>query len=100
MIIDRANLMPVLSPRELAWFITDTEGYYIIYRILKAAGLITSPAFNIITASDKFKHPTSRVNELWQIDFTYFKVMQWGWQFLASVLDDYSRYIVYWKLYS
>jgi transposase InsO family protein len=104
MIIDKANLMPVLSPRELAWFITDTEGYYIsessVYRILKAAGLITSPAFNIITASDKFKHPTSRADELWQLDFTYFKIIQWGWNFLASVLDDYSRYIVYWKLYT
>ena len=71
-----------LSPRELAWRITDQEGWYIsessVYRILKAYDLITSPAFILMSASDSFKHPTRQVNELWQTDFTYFKVIGWG----------------------
>lgn len=104
MIIKKALQMPEMSPRELAWHITDTEGYYIsessVYRILKANNLITSPAFMLISASDKFKHPTKRINELWQTDFTYFKIMGWGWYYLASVLDDYSRYIISWKLFT
>jgi transposase InsO family protein len=94
---------PGKSPRELAWYITDTEGYYLsessVYRILKAKDLITSPAYIVMTAADKFQHPTSRVHELWQTDFTYFKVNGWGWYFLGSVLDDYSRYIISWKLF-
>ena len=53
-----------------------------------------------MSASDKFKDPTSRVNELWQTDFTYFKIVGWGWYYLGSILDDYSRYIITWKLFT
>jgi len=38
------------------------------------------------------------VNELWQTDFTYFKDICWGWYYLSTVLDDYSRFIVAWRL--
>jgi len=93
---------PEQSPRELAWHITDHEGYFIsessVYRILKRFDLITSPAFILLKASDKFPHPTQRVNELWQTDFTQFKVTGWGYYYLSTVLDDYSRYILAWKL--
>lgn len=103
-IVDKAIDLPILTPRELAWKITDEEGYYIsessVYRILKAYDLITSPAFVVISAKDKFTRPTTRVLELLQTDFTYFKIEGWGWYYLASVLDDYSRYIVSWKLFT
>ena len=94
---------PDKSPRELAWFITDNQGYFIsessVYRILKRYDLITSPAYILIQAADKFRNPTKRVNELWQTDFTYFKIAGWGWYFLSTVMDDYSRYIISYKLY-
>jgi putative transposase len=93
---------PDQSPRQLAWHITDTEAYFIsetsVYRILKSYDLITSPAFDIVKASDKFKNPTKRVNEMWQTDFTQFKVIGWGWYYLCTVLDDFSRYIIAWRL--
>ena len=92
------------SPRELAWHITDTFGYFIsessVYRILKSYDLITSPHYIVMAASDKFKNPTTRINEMWQTDFTYFKVIGWGWFFLSTVLDDYSRRILSWKLFT
>jgi len=92
------------SPRELAWHITDTEGYFIsessVYRILRGYDLITSPHYIVMSASDRFKNPTRRINELWQTDFTYFKVIGWGWFYLSTVLDDYSRYILSWKLFT
>lgn len=95
---------PEESPRQLAWHITDSEGYFIsessVYRILKAFDLITSPAYTVLSAADKFAHPTTRVHELWQTDFTYFKIVGWGWYYLASILDDHSRYIIAWKLYT
>lgn len=91
------------SPRELAWLITDEEGFFLsessVYRILKGYDLITSPAFTLVQAADRFSHPTSRVHQLWQTDFTYFKIIGWGWYYLACILDDFSRYIVAWKLY-
>lgn len=70
---DVALEKPELSPRELAWHITDEMGYYIsessVYRILRDYDLITSPAYIVIRARDRFQHPTERINELWQTDF-------------------------------
>ena len=96
--LEQAELMP----RELAWYITDTRDYFIlessIYRILKAHDLITSPQFMVMSAADSFQHPTHEVHELWQRDFTYFRIVGWGWYFLSTILDDYSRYIISWRL--
>ncbi len=93
---------PELSPRELAVQFTDTESYFVseasVYRLLKAHDLITSPAFIVIKAADEFKDKTTAPNQLWQTDFTYLKVIGWGWFYLSTILDDYSRFIVSWKL--
>jgi transposase InsO family protein/transposase-like protein len=93
---------PELSPRELAVRFTDQAGYFVseasVYRLLKAHDLITSPAFVVIKAADEFKDKTKAPNELWQTDFTYLKVIGWGWFYLSTVLDDFSRYIIAWKL--
>jgi putative transposase len=93
---------PELSPRELAVRFTDTESYFVseasVYRLLKAHDLITSPAFIVMKAADEFKDKTTAPNQLWQTDFTYLKVAGWGWFYLSTVLDDFSRYIVAWKL--
>jgi putative transposase len=101
-VVQTALEHPALSPRELAWHITDTEEYFIsessVYRILKAFDLVTSPAFILLKAGATFSHPTKRVNELWQTDFTQFKVVGWGYYYLSTVIDDFSRYILAWKL--
>ena len=101
-VLDLALELPELSAREIAYCYTDDYQYFIsessVYRILKRAGLITPPVYDIITAADEFKDPTSRVNEMWQTDFTYLKVIGWGWYYLSTVMDDYSRYIVSWEL--
>jgi transposase InsO family protein len=93
---------PALSPRELAVRFTDTEKYFVseasVYRLLKAHDLITSPAFIVMKAANEFKDKTTAPNQLWQTDFTYLKVIGWGWLYLSTILDDYSRYIVAWKL--
>ncbi len=52
----------------------------------------------VICAADEFRDKTTRPNELWQTDFTYLKVIGWGWFYLSTILDDYSRYIIAWKL--
>jgi putative transposase len=101
-IIELALEEPELSPREIAVTFTDRERSYVseasAYRILRAEGLLTSPAFIVIKAAERFANPTTAVNQLWQTDFTYLKVTGWGWYYLSTVLDDYSRYIVAFKL--
>ena len=92
---------PELSARELAVLYTE-RGYFVsessVYRLLKAHDLITSPAFILMKAADKFQHPTTAPNQLWQTDFTYLKVIGWGWVYLSTVLDDYSGSVLAWKL--
>jgi putative transposase len=101
-IISLALELPELSPRELAVRFTDERKYFVseasVYRLLKAHDLITSPAYVVIKAADEFKDKTTAINQLWQTDFTYLKITGWGWYYLSSVLDDFSRYIVAWKL--
>jgi transposase InsO family protein len=101
-VIDLALDEPELSPRELAVTFTDTRGYFVsessVYRLLKAQDMITSPAFIVIKAADEFHDKTTAPNQLWQTDFTYLKVIGWGWFYLSTILDDFSRYIIAWKL--
>jgi transposase len=101
-VIEEALEHTELSSRELAWHIIDEHKWYIsessVYRILKAAGLITAPAHILLSAADEYENKTVQINEMWQTDFTYFKIMGWGWYFLSTVLDDYSRYILSWDL--
>ena len=75
-------------------FISESSAY----RILKAAALITAPDYVVINAAEEFKDKTTAINQMWQTDFTYFKIIGWGWYYLSTILDNYSRYIISWKL--
>jgi putative transposase len=101
-IVDLALDQPELSPRELAVRFTDEEKYFVseasVYRLLKAHDLIASPAYIVIKAAEEFQDKTTAPNQLWQTDFTYLKVIGWGWYYLSTILDDYARYIIAWKL--
>jgi transposase InsO family protein len=102
LVVELALDHTALSPRELAVKLTDEQKIFIsessVYRILKGKGLITTPAHILLSASNEFKEKTAFVHQLWQTDFTYFKVLGWGWYYLSTILDDYSRYIVHWEL--
>ena len=101
-VVKEALEQPEKSPRELAFHITDTRDWFIsessVYRILKSRDLITRPTHIVMKAADRFKDQPARVNELWQTDFSYLKVVHWGWYYLTTILDDYSRYIIAWEL--
>jgi putative transposase len=102
LIIETALDFPERSSREIAFLFTDIHKRFVsessVYRILKLQGLITPPVYDLIRASDEFKDKTNRVNEMWQTDFTYFKIIGWGWYYLSTVLDDFSRFIIHWQL--
>ena len=86
LILNLALEKPELSARELAVLYTERQRYFVsessVYRLLKAHDLITSPAFVLMKAADTFQHPTTAPNQLWQTDFTYLKVIGWGWFYL------------------
>ena len=93
-----------LSPREIATHLADNEGFTVsestVYRVLKAAGWIKPRIVKTFPASGEYHSKTSRPNEQWQTDATYLHAKNWGWYYLISVLDDYSRRILAWKLQS
>ena len=79
---------PELSPPALTATFTDKESYFVskasTYRMRKAHDLITSPAFIVIKAANEFKDKTTSINQLWQTDFTWIKVLGWGWTLTAA----------------
>jgi transposase InsO family protein len=49
-------------------------------------------------AAAEFKDTTTAINQMWQTDFAYLKIIGWGWMYLSTILDDFSRYVIAWKL--
>ena len=95
---------PELTPRELSVLLLEESQMFVsessFYRILHERGLLERMEHDFIFAADEFHHKTKFANEMWQTDFTYFKVKGWGWYYLSTVIDDYSRYIIHWELCS
>jgi transposase InsO family protein len=96
-----AREFPDLSSRQLSAWITDNEGFAVsestVYRILKREGLVKRQEMEIPAAQEyhtKTKHP----HQMWATDASYFKVAGWGYYYLVTVMDDYSRFILGWKL--
>ena len=101
-ILRMAREVPELSCRQLAWRVTDTANTYVsestVYRILKREGLIKSAEIMGFKASKEYHRRTRRPNQLWDTDCCHLKVIEWGWYYLLTVMDDYSRLILAWDL--
>ncbi len=101
-ILKKAEERPELSSREISFTITDEEGFTVsestVYRVLKREGLIRDTRIESFPAAKEYHSKPQYVNEQWQTDATYLHVEGWGWFYLISILDDYSRKIISWKV--
>jgi putative transposase len=103
-ILATARASPELSCRQLAWQLVDEEEWYVsestVFRILKREGLIKPAEVIGFKAGKEYHRKTKRPNELWATDCSHIKVFDWGWYYLVTVMDDYSRFILAWELKS
>jgi transposase InsO family protein len=101
-ILSVALLYPEWSSREIACHMADTCGFTVsestVYRLLRQAGWIKPKESRTFLASREFHTRTKRVNQMWQTDATHLLVKRWGWYYLISVLDDFSRKVLAWRL--
>ena len=103
-ILATARASPELSCRQLAWQLVDNESWYVsestVFRVLKREGLIKPAEVIGFKAGKEYHRKTKRPNELWATDCSHIKVFDWGWYYLVTVMDDYSRFILAWELKS
>jgi transposase InsO family protein len=96
-----ARESPDLSSRQLSAWITDNEGFAIsestVYRILRREGLVKRQETQLMAAKE-YHTKTTWPHQMWATDASYFRVVGWGYYYLVTVMDDYSRFILAWKL--
>jgi transposase InsO family protein len=101
-IVQEALRQPDLSPRELAYYLSDHAGFSVseasVYRVLRRHGLNRTVELVGFPAGKEYRVKTTAPNQQWQSDASYFFVVGWGWYYFISVLDDYSRLILAWDL--
>ena len=101
MVLTIARRSPELSCRQLAAWITDNKGSSVsestIYRILRRAGLVKSPEMRL-AAGKEYHRKTTGPNQMWATDASYFRVIGWGYYYMVTVMDDFSRFILAHKL--
>jgi transposase InsO family protein len=92
---------PEWSSRQLATWITDhlslSVGESTVYRLLKKEGLIKPPEMQLL-AGKEYQRKTGAPHQMWATDASYFRVTGWGYYYMVTVMDDYSRSILAWKL--
>ena len=96
-----AREYPDLSSRQLSAWITDNEGFAAsestVYRILRREGLVKRQETQRVAARE-YHTKTTRPHQMWATDVSYFRVVGWGYYYLVTVMDDYSRFILAWEL--
>jgi putative transposase len=96
-----AREFPDLSSRQLSVWITDHEGFAVsestVYRLLRREGMVKRQETQS-SAANEYHTKTTRPHQMWATDASYFRVVGWGYYYLVTVMDDYSRFILGWKL--
>ena len=96
-VLSGARAMPELSCRQLAAWTTDNVGFSVsestVYRILDREGLVKRPEMRL-AAGKEYHRKTTGPHQMWATDASYFRVVGWGYYYMVTVMDDYSRFIL------
>ena len=95
-VLSAAREMPELSCRQLAAWVTDNMGFSVsestVYRILRREGLVKRPEMRLVAGKEYYRKTTGP-HQMWATDASYFRMVGWGYYYLVTVMDDYSRFI-------
>jgi len=101
-ILEVCESHPEWSPRDIAWWITDSGHFSVsestVYRVMKRAGKIPVRPEEPRRAGKEYGEKPESVYEQWQVDFTDFFLPSWGWYHDGGVLDDRSRFLLHHEL--
>lgn len=96
-VLDTARACPTWSSRHLAAWLTDHGGFSVsestVYRLLRREGLVKPMEFRL-AAGKEYTRKTTQAHQMWATDASYFKVSGWGYYYMVSVMDDFSRFIL------
>ena len=100
-VLSAAREMPELSCRQLAVWVTDNQSFSVtestVYRILRREGQVKRSEMRL-TAGKEYHRKTTGPHQMWATDASYFRVVGWGYYYLVTVMDDYSRFILAYML--
>ena len=51
-----------------------------------------------MAAGKEFDTKATRPHQMWVSDASHFRVSGWGFYYLVTVMDDFSRFILAWRL--
>ena len=100
-VLAAARESPEWSSRQLATWITDHLGLSVgeptVSRILRREGLVKAPVVQL-QAGKEYQRKTGGPHQMCATDASYFRVTDWGYYYMVTVMGDYSRSILAWKL--
>ena len=69
-----------------------------VRELCRREGISPNIYYSWLKASKEYHRKTKRPNELWATDCSYMKIPGWGYYYLVTVMDDFSRFILAWQL--
>lgn len=100
-VLEVARASPEWRSRQVAAWVTDNKDFSVseasVYRLLKREGLVRRLVLPD-PADNEYRFKTRGPHQLWATDASYFRVVGWGYYYMVSVMDDYSRFILAWRL--
>ena len=99
-VVQAAELYPWYGYKKIA-VICRRAGFKVknrhAYRVMNEYGLLHRPrrrVAELYQASKLYELLPKGPNELWQMDVTYVQIPGYGWRYVISVVDYYSRYLL------
>ncbi|MBN2601216.1 MAG: helix-turn-helix domain-containing protein [Candidatus Marinimicrobia bacterium] len=95
---------PEKAPKDVAREFSQIYGSYIsessVYRILNSFDKFENKKVTLIKGRSRFSETARKTDDIWKTEFVYIRMVGWGFYYLMFIIDDYSKFVIDWKLYT